>query len=62
MALMSIACLFGHHRPSLQSITRRQGGYAAICESCARPLERSAETRWQASDPLDGRPGSQSAA
>jgi len=59
---MSIACLFGHHRPSLQSITRRQGGYAAICESCARPLERSAEGRWRASEPLDTRPGNRSIA
>ena len=59
---MSIACLFGHHRPSLQSITRRQGGYVAFCESCARPLERSAEGRWRASEPLTGASGSQSAA
>jgi hypothetical protein len=59
---MSIACLFGHHRPSLQSITRRQGGYGAYCESCARPLERSEEGRWRASEPLDARPANRSVA
>jgi hypothetical protein len=49
---MSLRCLFGYHRPSLSSITRRQGGYSAICESCARPLERTSSSRWVASDPL----------
>jgi len=50
---MSLTCLFGYHRPSLQSIARRQGGYSALCEACARPLQRSPEGRWQASEPLD---------
>jgi hypothetical protein len=49
---MSIRCLLGYHRPSLGAITRRQNGYATICESCARPLERHAAGRWVASDPL----------
>ncbi len=49
---MSLRCLFGYHRPSLSSITRRQSGYSAICESCARPLERTSNSRWVASDPL----------
>jgi hypothetical protein len=49
---MSVRCLFGFHRPSLGSITRRQAGYGAICESCARPLERHGSSRWVASDPL----------
>lgn len=50
--LMSLRCIFGYHRPSLSAITRRQGGYATICESCARPLERHVNGRWVASDPL----------
>jgi hypothetical protein len=49
---MSLRCLFGYHRPSPTSIMRRQAGYAALCESCARPLERGSESRWIASDPL----------
>lgn len=50
---MSLRCLFGLHRPSTASMSRRQGGYVALCEACARPLERSADGRWIASDPLD---------
>jgi len=50
---MSIACLFGRHTPSLSSIRKRGTGYAAICESCARPLEREAQGKWMASEPLD---------
>ncbi len=49
---MSIRCLVGVHRPSLSAITRRNGGYATLCEDCARPLEREAEGRWAASEPL----------
>ncbi len=49
---MSLRCLLGYHRPSLGAITRRQGGYHTICESCARPLERHGASRWVASDPL----------
>lgn len=52
---MSIACLLGLHRPSIASIARRPGGYAALCEGCARPLERTQEGRWGASAPLDVR-------
>lgn len=50
---MSIKCFFGVHRPSLGSIIRRDGRYRAICECCARPLERHESGRWQASEPLD---------
>jgi hypothetical protein len=50
---MSLRCLFGHHRPSLSSITRRKHGFSALCEDCARPLERPADGRWKASEPLD---------
>jgi hypothetical protein len=49
---MSLSCLFGVHRPSLGSISRRDGGYAALCESCARPLERQENGKWIASEPL----------
>jgi hypothetical protein len=49
---MSLRCLLGYHTPSLGAITRRQVGYATICESCARPLERQGNSRWVASDPL----------
>jgi hypothetical protein len=50
---MSILCLFGAHRPSPGSIVRRESGYAALCELCARPLERPQDGRWTASEPLD---------
>ncbi|HEY0044981.1 MAG TPA: hypothetical protein VGB62_10585 [Allosphingosinicella sp.] len=49
---MSLSCLFGIHRPSLSSITRRPAGYAALCENCARPLERQENGKWVASEPL----------
>jgi len=52
---MSLSCLFGRHRPSLSSIRRRSGGYAALCDACARPLEREEYGRWTASEPLDTR-------
>jgi hypothetical protein len=50
---MSISCLFGRHRPSLSSIRKSGSGFAALCDSCARPLERAQEGRWTASEPLD---------
>lgn len=50
---MSLRCLFGRHRPSTASMTRRHGGFIALCEDCARPLERTPDGRWGASDPLD---------
>ncbi len=52
MRLMSLRCVIGLHQPSLSSITRRQGGYAGICEHCARPLERGQQGRWVASEPV----------
>lgn len=54
---MSIRCLFGSHRPSVTSVARKGSGYVALCEGCARPLERSREGRWAASEPLDARVG-----
>jgi hypothetical protein len=50
---MSLRCLFGLHHPSISSIARRGSGFRALCEHCARPLERLPEGRWTASDPLD---------
>lgn len=50
---MSMSCLFGRHRPSLGSIRRKGHGYAALCEACARPLERAEHSRWAAAEPLD---------
>ena len=49
---MNLGCLFGRHQPSLSSIARRHGGYAAICEQCARPLEKRANGRGTASLPV----------
>ena len=40
------------HRPSLSSIARKNGQYVALCESCARPLEREGDARWSAAEPL----------
>jgi hypothetical protein len=49
---MSIRCLFGAHRASLHSIARKNGHYTALCEGCARPLERHADGGWVAAEPL----------
>jgi hypothetical protein len=49
---MMIACLFGRHSPSLQSISRRRSGFAALCEGCARPLEKQAGGRWSAAEAM----------
>jgi len=51
-ASMSLRCLLEAHSPSLSSIVRRQAGYSAVCEACARPLERTSTTCWVASAPL----------
>jgi hypothetical protein len=49
---MGLRCLFGVHRVSISSIALKNGQYIALCESCARPLERNAEGRWFAAEPL----------
>lgn len=49
---MSLRCFFGVHRPLLSGIVRRPDGYATLCESCGRPLERREDGPWVASDPL----------
>jgi hypothetical protein len=50
---MSLLCLFGRHNPSLHSVARSATGYRALCDACARPLERTSSGRWYASEPLD---------
>jgi hypothetical protein len=50
---MGLRCLFGVHRPSPVSMARRGHAFVALCDQCARPLERSSEGRWVASEPLD---------
>ncbi len=49
---MSLRCLIGVHRPLLNSIVRRESGFAAICEGCPTPLERGDHGQWAASQPL----------
>jgi hypothetical protein len=36
----------------LTSIVRRENGFAALCNECGLPIERSEEGRWSASEPL----------
>lgn len=49
---MSLLCYFGRHTPSMQSISHgKHGGYAALCEACAVPLERADNRPWRAADP-----------
>lgn len=54
---MSFRCLFRRHRPMLTSIVRREQGFAAFCDDCGAPIERSEDGRWTASVPLLGRRG-----
>jgi hypothetical protein len=49
---MSRRCYLGRHTPSIHSMGRgKNGGYAALCESCAVPLEREANSTWRAATP-----------
>jgi hypothetical protein len=50
---MSLLCLFGRHKPLLHSVTKSHRGYRALCDHCARPLERELNGQWEASEPLD---------
>jgi hypothetical protein len=52
---MSLRCLFNVHRPMLTSIVARANGFAALCDGCGLPIERSEEGRWTASQPLSTR-------
>jgi hypothetical protein len=47
---MSLACLFGAHRPSLSSIMKRPFG---LCDGCGRPMMRVGNGKWALTDPLD---------
>ena len=49
---MSLLCLFGAHRPSLASVARRGGNLVGLCENCARPLTKNAQSKRQAAEPL----------
>jgi hypothetical protein len=51
--VMSLACLFGAHRPSVVSIAKRPQGLVALCDGCGRPLEKVGTDRWLPSPPLD---------
>lgn len=54
---MSLLCFLGRHRPLSISLTRdKQRRYKALCASCGRPLERSENGSWQASEPLYANP------
>lgn len=50
--LMSFRCIFLRHRPMFSSIVRREHGYAAFCDDCGLPIERTTDGRWTASEPL----------
>lgn len=53
---MRILCFFGFHKSSLASLTRKKtGGYSALCEVCACPLQREDDGPWRACEPLDRR-------
>ena len=49
---MSLLCLFGAHRPSLASLARRGDHLVGLCENCARPLTKTATSKWEAAEPL----------
>ena len=49
---MGLRCIFRRHRPMLTSIVRRKSGFAALCDECQLPIERTYEGRWVASQPL----------
>lgn len=49
---MGLRCIFRRHRPMLTSIVRRESGFAALCDECQLPIERTYEGRWVASQPL----------
>jgi hypothetical protein len=49
---MSLLCLFGVHRPSVASVARRGDHLVGLCEQCARPLTKTAQSKWEAAEPL----------
>ncbi|QAY78058.1 hypothetical protein ETR14_17165 [Sphingosinicella sp. BN140058] len=58
---MQLLCLFGFHRPSACSLTRRGDRLISLCEGCARPLERKNGGPWKASDALYAQSSARSA-
>lgn len=52
---MSLRCLLRRHQPMLTSIVQRDRGYAALCDRCGMPIERSEAGRWAVSEPLISR-------
>lgn len=46
---MSIRCALGVHRPLLNSIIARKGGFGAVCERCSAAIERSDGGKWRPS-------------
>jgi len=49
---MSLRCIFGLHRPSLTSVTRKGADLHALCEGCDIPLQKSEDGRWAPAQPL----------
>lgn len=49
---MSFRCLFGLHRPMLNSIVKKAAGYTALCDHCGVPIRRSEDGRWTMPEPL----------
>jgi hypothetical protein len=43
---MHLSCLFGRHRPMLNSIITKEHGFAALCDDCGAPIERRDDGRW----------------
>lgn len=50
---MSLLCLIGRHKPSIQSLGRTgDDGYKALCQDCGTPLLKARKGTWQADRPL----------
>ncbi len=49
---MNLRCIVRRHRPMLTSIVRRESGFAALCDECELPIERTDKGRWVVSEPL----------
>ena len=50
---MALRCLFGFHRPALNTIVRRADGFAALCDGCGRVLAKGADGKWRVPDAAD---------
>jgi hypothetical protein len=49
---MSLLCVFGRHRRSLNSIVARGDRCTSLCENCGLPLVRDGQGKWKAAEPL----------